>query len=152
MPAPLPAADVPSRQPHALPLSYTNVYVDDFCNLVQGNARRRRIARRILFHAIDEVIHPLDPAHAFHQEPISIKKLLKGDGCWGTSKVILGWLIDTVNQTLELPPHRYERLCAIFDDLRGCKRVSLKQWQQTLGELRSMVLAIPGGRGLFSTL
>ena len=117
MPAPLPAADVPSRQPHALPLSYTDVYVDDFCNLVQGNARRRRIARRILFHAIDEVIRPLDPFHEFHQEPISIKKLLKGDGCWGTSKLLLGWLIDTVQQTLELPPHRYDRLCAIFDDL-----------------------------------
>lgn len=152
MPAPLPAAAVPSRQPHALPLSYTDVYVDDFCNLVQGNARRRRIARRILFHAIDEVIRPLDPSHDFHQEPISIKKLLKGDGCWGTSKILLGWLIDTAAQTLTLPPHRYERLCAIFDDLRGRKRVSLKTWQQVLGELRSMVLAIPGGRGLFSTL
>jgi hypothetical protein len=101
--------------------------------LVQGNARRRRIAHRILFHAIDEVIRPLDPSHAFHQEPLSIKKLLKGDGCWGTSKMILGWLIDTVKQTLELPPHRYEWLCAIFDDLWGRKRVSLKQRQQTLG-------------------
>jgi hypothetical protein len=116
-------------------------------NLVQGNARWRRIARRILFHAIDEVIRPLDPSHAFHQEPISIKKLLKGDGCWSTSKVLLGWLIDTVKQTLELPPHRYKRLCAIFDDLRGRKCVSLKTWQQVLGELRSMVLAIPGGCG-----
>jgi hypothetical protein len=28
----------------------------------------------------------------------------------------------------------------------------LKSWQKFLGELRSMVLAIPGGRGLFSTL
>jgi hypothetical protein len=128
------------------------VYVDDFCNLVQGNARRRRVARRILFHAIDDVLRPLDPTHAFHQEPISIKKLLKGDGCWSTSKLLLGWLIDTTKQTLELPPHRYARLCTIFDDLRGRKRVSLKLWQKVLGELRSMVLAIPGGRGLFSTL
>jgi hypothetical protein len=133
-------------------LSYTDVYVDDFCNLVQGNARRRRVARRILFHAIDEVIRPLDPSHEFHQEPISIKKLLKGDGCWSTSKILLGWLINTAKQTLELPPHRYDRLCSIFDDLRGRKRVSLTTWQKVLGELRSMVLAIPGGRGLFSTL
>ena len=152
MPAPLSAVDVPSRQPHALPLAYTDVYVDDFCNLVQGNARRRRVARRILFHAIDEVLRPLDASHAFHQEPISVKKLLKGDGCWGTTKILLGWLIDTVTQTLELPPHRHARLQTIFDDLRHRKRVSLKTWQQVLGELRSMVLAIPGGRGLFSTL
>jgi hypothetical protein len=78
MPAPLPAAAIPSRQPHTLPLSYTNVYVDDFCNLVQGNACQRHIARRILFHAIDEVIRPLDPSHDFHQEPISIKKTPQG--------------------------------------------------------------------------
>ena len=32
------------------------------------------------------------------------------------------------------------------------KRVSKKVWYQVLGELRSMVLAIPGGRGLFSAL
>jgi hypothetical protein len=84
-------------------LAYTDVYVDDFCNLVQGNARRRRVARRILFHAIDEVLRPLDASHAFHQEPISVKKLLKGDGCWGTTKILLGWLIDTVTQTLDFP-------------------------------------------------
>jgi hypothetical protein len=127
MPAPLPAAAVPSRQPHhALPLSYTDVYVDDFCNLVQGNARRRRIARRILFHAIDEVI-----------------------GCWGTSKVILGWLIDTVKQTLELPPHRYERLCATFDDLQGRKRVSLTTWQQVLGAWRWLSRAVVAFSALF---
>jgi hypothetical protein len=81
-----------------------------------------------------------------------VKKLLQGDGCWSTSKVMLGWLIDTVRQTLELPPHRYARLCMIFDDLRGARRISLKAWHKVLGELRSMVLAIPGGRGLFSIL
>jgi hypothetical protein len=31
------------------------------------------------------------------------KKLLKGDGCWTTRKVVLGWLLDTVRQTIELP-------------------------------------------------
>jgi hypothetical protein len=120
---------------------------------VQGNARRHRVARWILFHAIDEVICPLHPTHEFHQEPILIKKLLKGDRCWGTTKLLLGWLIDTVRQTLELPPHRYKHLCAIFLDLRaGFKSVSLKAWQKVLGELCSMVLAIPGCRGLLSML
>jgi hypothetical protein len=42
------------------------------------------------------------------------------------------------------------RLFSLFTRRRKC--VSLKKWQQILGELRSMVLAIPGGRGLFSTL
>ena len=104
-------------------------------------------------HAIDEVLQPLDPALAhIHKEPTSTKKLLQGDGHWDTTKVLLGWLIDTVRQTIQLPQHRYERLCQIFSELRGTSRVSLKNWCKVLGELRSMVLAIPGGRGLFSTL
>jgi valyl-tRNA synthetase len=119
MPTPLPAANVPSRQPLAQPLTITDVYIEDICNLVQGSRRQRRIARRILFHTIDEILRPLDPMHPHHQEPISIKKLLKGDhGCWSTTKLLLGWIIDSVNQTLTLPAHRYERLCTIFNDLR----------------------------------
>jgi hypothetical protein len=89
MPTPLSAADVDSRQPCLQPLTYTDVYVDDFCNLVQGNHRRRRIARCLLFHTIDEILRPLDLMHPHHQEPISVKKLLKGDGCWSTTKLLL---------------------------------------------------------------
>jgi hypothetical protein len=43
MPAPLPTVAVPSRQPLALPLAYTDVHVNNFCNLIQGSARRRRV-------------------------------------------------------------------------------------------------------------
>jgi hypothetical protein len=57
-----------------------------------------------------------------------------------------------VHQTLQLPAHQYTRLCTIFDELRGAKRVAIRKWHKVLGELRSMVVAIPGGRGLFSTL
>jgi hypothetical protein len=159
-PTPEPTTAVPSlptpapttRQPLEKPLNYVDLYVDDFCNLIQGDQRRRRMARRVLFHTIDEVLKPLDPAHKFHQEPTSVKKLRKGDGYWETRKIILGWLIDTINQTIELPAHRIARLQEIFDSLRGVKRVAVKKWHKVLGELRSMVMAIPGGQGLFSTL
>jgi hypothetical protein len=153
MVAPLPSPASTTRQPLPKPLSYIDCYVDDYCNLVQGNRRRRETVRRILLHTIDEVLRPLDPARAHvHQEPTSVKKLRKGDAYWATRKIFLGWLIDTIQQTIELPPHRYERLLAIFDALRGRKRVAVKDWHKVLGELRSMVLAIPGGRGLFSAL
>jgi hypothetical protein len=148
----LPTPKPTTRKPLDNPLNYVDVYVDDFCNLIQGNRRRRRMARRILFHTIDEVLRPLDPTQKFQQEPTSVKKLRKGDGYWETRKIILGWLIDTLNQTIELPPHRIARLQEIFDSLRGAKRVAVKKWHKVLGELRSMVLAIPGGQGLFSTL
>jgi hypothetical protein len=67
--------------------------------------------------------------------------------------MILGWIIDTVLMTLELPQHRKDRLLAILAEiLRNQKRTSVKRWQRILGELCSMLIALPGSRGLFSLL
>ena len=149
----LPHHEVPSMSPLRDPLAYTDIYVDDFCNLVQGNENRRRVVLRIILHTIDEVLRPLDPAMAgIHNEPASVKKLKKGDGTWSTLKVILGWLIDSLAQTIRLPQHRCERLLSILESLDGRKRVTTREWHKVLGELRSMSLAVPGARGLFSAL
>lgn len=151
-PSPLPLSDT-SQQPIAAPLSYVDVYVDDFIGLVQGNARRRTMVRRHLMHTIDEIFTPLSAdAPATMQEPMSVKKFKKGDGAWATRKIVLGWLLDTVARTLCLPAHRYDRLRELFDGLRGKTRVAVREWHRVLGELRSMVRGIPGGQGLFSTL
>jgi hypothetical protein len=139
-------------QPASRPVASVDVYVDDFLAIAQGSARDLRTARRHLLHAIDDVFSPLADTDEFGNEPISVKKLRKGDASWHTLKIVLGWLVDTVRQTISLPPHRSERLLTLFQELRGRKRVSIKRWQCFLGELRSMVLAIPGGKGLFSTL
>lgn len=59
--------------------------------------------------------------------------------------------IDTVANTLELPPHRHERLFELLSEMSPAQqRVSVKKWHKMLGELRLMTLAIPGARGLFS--
>lgn len=155
-PKPVPSLPQPSHpvsQPATRPLNYCDVYVDDFCNLVQGNPRRRTIVRRTIMHHIDKVFPPLHPLpEGPHKEPISIKKLKQGDGYWSTRKVLLGWEIDTIAQTINLPAHRLDRLKEIFDSLRHKSRTTIKAWRKILGELRSMVLAIPGGKGLFSAL
>jgi hypothetical protein len=65
----------------------------------------------------------------------------------------MGWLIDTTHHTIKLPPHRLERLNTLLSQfLHHQWRTSRRKWQKLLGKLRSMVLAIPGGRGLFSQL
>ena len=139
------------------PVGSVDVYVDDFIGIVQGGPRRRRRIRRILFHAIDEVLRPNDAADAAaavpRKDPISVKKLLKGDGAWETVKVVLGWLIDTVAGTVELPPHRIDRLHELLAEYpRSRRRAGIRPWHKLLGELRSMVLGIPGCRGCFSIL
>ena len=98
------------------------------------------------------MLRPLDdddiPAR---REPVSLKKLRQGDCSWATIKTMLGWIIDTVNLTIQLPPARVQRLAAILASIpRDQKRTSVRKWHKVLGELRSMALALPGARHLFS--
>ena len=80
------------------------------------------------------------------------QKLLKGDGSWCTRKEILGWIIDTIRQTLELPSHRKQELVELLAGLQAKKRVAFREWQKVLGKLRFIAKAIPGSRGLFCGL
>ena len=64
---------------------------------------------------------------------------------------MLGWIIDTMLMTIHLPPHRVERLAEILAIIPSTqKRTSLKKWHKVLGKLRSMALALPGARNMFS--
>ena len=108
--------------------------------------------QRNLLHAVNQVLATPDETVETRLEAISLKKLLKGEGSWNTRKVILGWIVDTVRQTIELPAHRKQSLATIFQELQEAKRVSHKKWQRILGKLRFVSVAIPGSAGLFSAL
>jgi hypothetical protein len=84
---------------------------------------------------------------------VSLKKLREGDCSWGTLKLILGWIINTINMTIQLPPHRVEQLAEILASIPSTHRcTSVKKWHSILGELRSMALALPVSRNIFSTM
>lgn len=136
-------------------LHFIDIYMDDFIGAAQGRRAALLNVRRTLFHTIDSVFRPaqaLDPPA--RKAPISLKKLQQGDASWSTSKEVLGWLLDTCHMTLRLPQRRSDRLYHLlhseFPPAR--KRAPVKAWHQLLGELRSMTLALPGSRGLFSLL
>ena len=139
---------------HRRPLRYADVFVDDAILVAQGDPASLNAFRRKLLHLNDRVFHPNDKADdlSIRREPISLKKLDKGDACWATRKIVLGWLIDTLKGTIELPPHRHHCLNHILSVTLASRRVSTKVWHKLLGELRSMVLGIPGGHGLFSQM
>ena len=119
--------------------------------LVQGNIWIRRWVKRILLCSLDHVFQLLDDHDtAFRQEPDSIKKMKQGDATWTTSKVTLGWVIDTTAKTITLPPHRIDRLRKILESIAPDQRtIATKDWHKVLGELRSMSIAFPGSVGLF---
>ncbi len=141
---------LPKRQD---PVSYVDVFVDDFISICQGNTSKSQV-RKALLHAVDKVFRPNDNKdNTFRREPVSIKKLKQGDCSWHTNKLILGWIINTVAMTISLPAHRQQRLADILASIpKSQKRISIKKWHKILGELRSMSLALPGSRGLFSAM
>mmetsp|Transcript_21332 Transcript_21332/g.32959 ORF Transcript_21332/g.32959 Transcript_21332/m.32959 type:complete len:780 (+) Transcript_21332:5035-7374(+) len=148
---PTPTSRDPCLPKRAQPVSYVDVFVDDFVALAQQSGNSRRV-RRTLLHAIDDVLRPIDKLDSpQRREPVSLKKLKQGDCSWGTIKNVLGWIVDTVAMTVHLPLHRAERLAEILASIPITqKRTSVKKWHKVLGELRSMSLALPGARHLFS--
>jgi hypothetical protein len=136
------------------PLQQWDVYIDDFIGVVQGNLKRCQCVKRALLHSLDKVFRGVDKLdNPNRQEHASLKKLLKDDATWSTHKAVLGWVLDAIEKTLEFPAHRICRLQEILDSiLPSQKRVSVQKWHKVLGGLRSMSLALPGTRGLFSVL
>jgi len=56
------------------PLTYVDMFLNDFISLAQGNATRRCMLLRQLLHSIDQVFRPLDSTDTAHRkEPVSIK-------------------------------------------------------------------------------
>jgi hypothetical protein len=80
------------------PDAYVDVFVDDFMGLAQ---KHKQQVHCTLLEAVDEVLWPLSPTNPpTRQEPISVKKLLEGDGSWSTIKLVLGWILDTESLTI----------------------------------------------------
>jgi hypothetical protein len=105
------------------PVAAHDLYMEDFVSMVQGNYKRRRQAKRSLLHSLNEVFRALHlNDHASRQESASIKNFLKGDGNWATQKVVLGWLLETFQQTIDLPPYRVDRLLLLLSSITPGQR------------------------------
>ena len=92
---------------------HLDVFVDDMLMFAQGSHATLDLLRRQLFHVTDSFLRPNDEQDTHRKEPISTSKLAKGDGCWTTYKKMLGWMVDSVRKTIELPPERHQRLLKI---------------------------------------
>ena len=98
------ARSIQRRTPQA---ASVDIYVDDFLLLAQTKTQQDRVLRTAL-NTIDEVFRPLKPGDPSHRkEPSSVKKMLKGNASWSTCKrLLVGWDVDSIEMTLNLPPHR----------------------------------------------
>ena len=55
--------------------------------------------------------------------------------------------------TISLPPHHADRFWDILAEIPATQnRISVDKWHRCLGELRSMLLTLPGSHGFFSQM
>ena len=84
------------------PVPDLDIFVIDFISLAQHPNLCR--ARRTLLHTIDHVFRPLSAENlAFRSEPVSLKKLRKGDFSWNTGTKIT-WKCIGANKDMPLMP------------------------------------------------
>jgi hypothetical protein len=129
------------------------VYVDDFINVATESAQGGNLLAisRASLHAIHEVFPP--PAVTGHEggkDPISLKKLQKGDARWSPTKEILGFLFDGHGKTVQLPEDKSAEILVEIKRILKKKTVPFKRFQILLGKLRHVAIILPGLRGLFT--
>jgi len=80
----------PPNLQHAQPLSYVDIYIDDFLAVAQRSSLLPTLSHTLhgIFSSFHDTQHDRDAPS--RQHIISQKKLLKGDAAWSTSKLILG--------------------------------------------------------------
>jgi hypothetical protein len=131
------------------------VYVDDFVlALVESDDRTliRRVSRATL-HAIHSIFPPPEVSgHVGGKDPISRKKLEKGDAWFDVEKEILGFLLNGVDRTVRLAESKAQ---AIANDIVRIPRkthVPLKRFRSLLGRLQHAARILPAAKGMFSPL
>jgi hypothetical protein len=113
----------------------TEVYVDNFISLLIGYSREQ------------------DPTPS--NNPVSLKKLLKGDGDYRSTKSILGFEFDGVEKTIWLEEDKRMTLLTILKSwLRTASRsrhgIKFKEFESIIAKVRHAFTVLPEGRGLLS--
>ena len=145
--------DLPARAPNNDDLFYMfEVFVDDFIGLVIPASREQldHVASAMM-HGIHDVFPPDEDCE---NDPISNKKLKKGDAEWANVKEILGMTFDGVNKTVWLAAEKRDALIASLHTwIRVAKRrggIMFDEFRSVMSKLQHAFITIPAGRGLLS--
>ena len=129
------------------------VYIDNFIQLAQttNQEQLRHLARAVL-QGIHLVFPP--PVVTGHdgEDPVSMKKLLQGDGLWTVWKEILGWVFDGAHCCIELPADKVSKLTAEIHQIMRKPAVTRKQFEQLRGRLQHACIGILAGKGLMGPI
>ena len=128
------------------------VYIDDYIGVLHSaDASVLRHATRAMLHGIHSVFPPPTTGNP-HDDPISYKKLLAGDGVWAVRKEILGWIFDGILRTMELPPEKIDKLLTTLSLAITQQWFHLTEFRTLVGKLQHAALAMPAGKSILTPL
>jgi hypothetical protein len=131
------------------------VYVDDYCLAAVEDATGTLLKRtaRATLHAIHSVFPtPEATGTPDAKDPISEKKLAKGDARWNTQKEILGYRLNGIHRTIQLPPDRADLLLKEVEGILKKKRVPLKRFRLLAGRFQHAARILPAAKAFFTPL
>jgi hypothetical protein len=129
------------------------VYVDDFINIASEDESRTRLiaVARASLHPIHEIFPPPEvTGHVGGKDPVSLKKLKKGDAPWAAVKEVLGFMFDGEQKTVYLPQDKSDDIIQELNRVLKKGKVPFKHFRSLLGKLCHVAIILPGLRGLFT--
>lgn len=137
------------------PNQMSAVFVDDYCLAAvesQDGQLLQRISRAAL-HTIHGIFPPPSvTGHKGGKDPVSLKKLEKGDARWSHLKEILGFMLDGRRKTVRLPNSKADTIVKELTSILKKRRVPVKRMQKIVGKLQHASLVMPSSRALFTPL
>jgi hypothetical protein len=146
---------VPRRARTATPTALLQVYVDDFCHATTESTDGTHIprVRRAAIHAIHSVFpEPAITGHIVGKDPISDRKIEKGDGDFMSTKEMIGFLFDGIKRTVRLPSGKATKYIREIHRVLRRKTVPIKTLQTLVGQLRHASIILPAARGFFTPI
>jgi hypothetical protein len=129
----------------------TEVYIDNFMSVIIPHSKQQlRHTARATMMGIHDVFPPND---LDENDPISLKKLLKGDGQYSTEKCLFGFDFNGDDKTLWLEDAKQQALLTILHGwLRTACHTNLgipfSEFKSVIAKIRHAFTSIPAGRGL----
>jgi hypothetical protein len=131
------------------------VYVDDFIGAAVENKSGTLLGciTRVAIHVIHSVSPPTSvTGHTGGKDPISLKKLQRGDAQWNPTKEILGFLAVGETKTVCISDSKSNNFFSEIHRILKKRHVQLKRYFRIVGKLRHVGFIMPGIIGLFSPI